>query len=302
LVVTRLRCAFLTMDDTDGWSIDSGLSFAPLETLGWEPEWRPWRCPDDAWSRYDAVYVAAPWDYPEDPQHFMQVLEKIDRSGAILVNDLSLIRWNLSKTYLRDIDAHGGDIVPSQWYDAFLAEMPESLFSDLQADQIIVKPVVSTNATDTFLLSRNVEASTREKLGDAFRDRPFVVQPFIENIQNEGEFSLFYFGNRFSHAILKTPGARDFRVQEEHGASIVAASPEPSLLRAAERVLAAVSPPPVYVRCDFVRGPDGRFLLMELEMIEPSMYLRMHADAPRRFAEAFDRHVRRRLRATAIEA
>jgi hypothetical protein len=118
-----------------------------------------------------------------------------------------------------------------------------------------------------------------------------MVQPFIESIRTEGEFSLFYFGGALSHAIRKVPKAQDFRVQEEHGASIEAILPDPSLVACADGILALVAPAPVYARCDLVRGPDGRFLLMELELIEPSMYLRMHPEAPQRFARAFDRHV-----------
>jgi glutathione synthase/RimK-type ligase-like ATP-grasp enzyme len=131
-----------------------------------------------------------------------------------------------------------------------------------------------------------------KQLQDTFSKRAFVVQPFIENIQSEGEYSLFYFGNKFSHAIQKIPKARDFRVQEEYGAAVVSVEPEPQLLQTAEHVLSLVKPAPVYVRNDFVRGPDGRFLVMELELVEPSMYLRMDSDAPRRFAAAFDNYVR----------
>ena len=110
--------------------------------------------------------------------------------------------------------------------------------------------------------------------------------------QSEGEYSLFYFNRRFSHAIRKTPKPGDFRVQEEFGADIVLVDPEPALLAAGEQVMQLVEPLPAYARVDFVEGPDGRFLLMELELIEPSMYLRMHQEAPRRFAEAFDEYVR----------
>ncbi|MFQ5546756.1 MAG: hypothetical protein ACE5FV_00580 [Woeseia sp.] len=112
--------------------------------------------------------------------------------------------------------------------------------------------------------------------------------------QTEGEFSLVFFLNEFSHAILKTPKDRDFRVQEEHGARIVAVDPEPDLLDTAAHVLSLVEPVPVYARCDFLRGPDGQFLLMELEVVEPSLYLRMDEAAPTRFARAFDAYVARR--------
>ena len=151
--------------------------------------------------------------------------------------------------------------------------------------------MISTNATDTYLIERENIPRTAIQLRDIFADRPYVMQPFIEKIQSEGEFSLFYFNNNFSHAIQKTPKRDDFRVQEEHGAEIRAVKPEPALLETADKIMQLVDPVPVYARADFVRGPDGRFLVMELELIEPSLYLRMDAEAPRRFAEAFDEYV-----------
>ena len=96
-----------------------------------------------------------------------------------------------------------------------------------------------------------------------------------------------------SHATRKVPKRGDFRVQEEHGAEVLAVTPEADLVRTGDKVMGLVTPMPAYARADFVRGPDGRFLVMELELIEPSMYLRMDPEAPRRFAEAFDDYVSR---------
>ena len=289
--MTGKRCAYLTMEDTDGWSIDADLGFPPMEALGWEIETVPWRTPGKDWNQFDAVYIGTPWDYPEDPGRFLSVLESIDRSSAILVNDLQLVRWSMAKTYLRDLEAKGAAIVPSLWYQGLAPGDLAQAFDQHGTDQIIIKPVVSTNATHTFLLTRERAIELEDELAALFRVRPFVVQPFIENIQREGEFSLFYFNCEFSHATLKTPKAKDFRVQEEYGAKVLSVSPEPALLETGDRVMRLVDPVPAYARADFVRGPDGRFLVMELEMIEPSMYLRMDSNAPQRFAEAIDKYV-----------
>lgn len=285
------RCAYLTMEYTDGWSIDADLGFTPMEELGWQVEAVPWRSETPDWNHFDAVYIGVPWDYPEDPEHFLSVLDSIDRSSALLVNDLALVHWGLPKTYLRDLEKNGAAIVPSIWYDDMKAEILDEAFAAHGCDKIIVKPVVSTNATDTILLDREQATSRMDELRARFHNRPFVVQPFIENIQTEGEFSLFYFSRRFSHAIRKIPKSADFRVQEEYGADIVSVEPEAELLRTADSVMQLVDPTPAYARADFVRGPDGRFLVMELELIEPSMYLRMDPGAPQRFATAFDDYV-----------
>ena len=294
-----LRCAFLTMEDTAGWSIDADLAFAPLARLGWHAEWLPWRRTGVDWDDYDAVYIAAPWDYPEDPQAFLRVLDAIDRSGAVLVNDLALVRWSLAKDYLRDLESRGADIVPSTWLERLDDAALDALLHRHARHALIIKPMVSTNATDTFLLEPPVPAGLRRSLLAAFANRACVAQPFIDNIRQDGEYSLFYFGGRYSHAIRKVPHAGDFRVQEEHGADIVPVEADADMRAAGDRILRLVHPVPVYCRCDLVRDGDGRCLLMELELIEPSMYLRMHPQAPRRFARAFDAYVRHKRAASA---
>lgn len=286
------RCAVLTMADTAGWAIDADLAFEPMRGLGWRPEWLPWRSAAVDWDQFDAVYIGAAWDYPEDPDRFIELLEAIDRSSAVLVNDLRLVRWNIPKTYLRDLEERGAAIVPSLWHDGLDRESLEPFFASFDTGRIVVKPVVSTNATDTYLLERPVPEALFDELQRVFRARPLIVQPFMASIVEQGEFSLFYMGGEFSHAILKVPKARDFRVQEEHGARLVGIAPPPELVATADEVLELVDPAPVYARCDFVRDRDGRFLLMELELVEPSLYLRMDPEAPARFARAFDNYVR----------
>ena len=289
------RCAFLTMDSTAGWSIDADIGIPPLEALGWCVEQVPWRSAGMAWERFDAVYIGTPWDYPEEVTRFLDVLERID-SRSLLVNPLALVRWNVSKTYLRDLEGRGAAIVPSLWRERLERGSLAACFDELEAGRLILKPVISTNARDTFLLSREQASAAEAQLLRTFGRRGLVVQPFIEQVQGEGEYSLFYFGRDFSHAIVKRPEAGDFRVQEEHGASIAAVTAmEGALLAAGDRILQLVEPVPAYARCDLVRGPDGRFLLMELELIEPSLYLRMHPEAPARFAAAFDAYVRSRM-------
>jgi len=279
------------MESTEGWSIDADLGFPPLEAKGWQVEAVPWRTSNPDWNQYHAVYIGVPWDYPEDPDGFLAVLQTIHESSATLVNDLELVRWALPKTYLRDLEERGAAIVPSIWCDEMAGHLLEQAFAAHKTERIIVKPVISTNATDTFLLTRERARDLATELSKTFDKRAFVVQPFIENIQTEGEFSLFYFNGQFSHATLKVPKAEDFRVQEEHGAQVLSIEPEPELLRTGDSVMRLVDPMPVYARADFVRGPDGRFLIMELELIEPSMYLRMDPQAPQRFADAFDQYM-----------
>ena len=279
------------MADPGDFVTDYDVSFDAMATLGWQSETVPWRDPSVEWNDYDAVYICTPWDYPQHADEFMRVLETIDNSSASLVNQLSLVQWSLSKTYLRDLEEKGAAIVPSIWFDEFDVNQVPQWFDALDSDTLVIKPDIGGNATDTFVLRNPLSAELTDRLSQLFQQRPFLVQPFIANIQTEGEFSLFFFGGEYSHAIQKIPKPGDFRVQEEHGADIRSVQPAPDLLDTAQQVLALVEPKPVYVRADFVRDAGNVFLLMELELIEPSLYLRTDDRAAARFAAAFDRHI-----------
>ncbi|MCJ7552867.1 MAG: hypothetical protein MUO34_03185, partial [Ignavibacteriaceae bacterium] len=125
-------------------------------------------------------------------------------------------------------------------------------------------------------------------LQSIFENRDYMVQPFMKNIIDEGEYSLFYFGGKYSHAISKTPKESDFRVQEEHGGIIKLVKPSTEQLLHAENSLNKINPLPLYARIDLVRTPDDQFALMELELIEPSLYFNMDIESPKRFAEIFN--------------
>lgn len=289
--MTLKRLAYLTMDDMSGWVIDTELVFPPLQALGWQANPVPWRSVNPDWNQFDAVYIGTPWDYQEDPDLFLGVLESISQSGTVLLNDISLVRWSIEKSYLRDLEGDGIAIVPSLWYERMTPGIVDNAFDALGTHQIIVKPTISASAANTYCLTRESATVQRAELENIFSDRAFLAQPFVESIQNDGEYSLFYFNGRFSHAVQKIPGDGDFRVQEEFGASIVAVTPVAALSIAAEMVLEKIELIPVYARIDFVRNVDNDVLLMELELIEPSMYLRTNPNAPGRFAEAIDQYV-----------
>ncbi len=279
--------AFLTMADMGDFVTDFHLGIPPMEALGWRVETVDWRRTTD-WDRYDAVYICTPWDYPEHLQQFMRVLESIDASRALLLNELSLVRWNLDKRYLLDVEQRGHDIVPTRYYERFAGVDADTLFDVCGSNRVVVKPAIGANAQDTFVLRRPINDELRARLGQLFDRRPFLLQPYMANIESEGEYSLFFFGGVYSHAIRKVPEAGDFRVQEEHGADILPAEPDARLLKTAASLFADIEPLPTYGRGDWVRDDAGRYRLMELELIEPSLYLRTSSGAAARFAAAFD--------------
>lgn len=282
------RCAFLTMDSLNEFEAYDELLIEPLAKLDWSVEMVPWRTPNVNWDDFEVVIIRSPWDYQQDTARFMQVLKKIDASSARLENPLYLVQWNIDKTYLRELDEQGILIVPTLWGKQPDKKRLFDSFEQLNTGEVVIKPTVSANADDTFRLKRNVNSEVVEEIIRTFADRAYMIQPFMEKIVREGEFSLFYFGGEYSHTILKTPRQDDFRVQEEHGGILKSVEPEPRLLKRAQQTMEQVWPQPLYARADYVRTSDNDFALMELELIEPSLYFNMDPESPERFARIFD--------------
>lgn len=274
---------FLSMDDLGSYVADDDLAISPLSNLGITVETVSWRQTSRAWSEFEMVVIRTPWDYQTSPAEFLAVLETIE-SQTRLENPLDIVRWNLNKRYLREMETRGTRIVPTIWDAKYNAAEFDRWLNEFGVDEIIIKPTVSATAEHTYRLM-----SYDESLESVFATREFVVQPFMPNIVAEGEFSLFYFNGEYSHAINKSPKINDFRVQEEHGGIITEIEPDESLAAAGRETVATIGRDLLYARVDFVRDDDGNFCLMELELIEPALYLRMNDRAPQRFAAAISR-------------
>jgi glutathione synthase/RimK-type ligase-like ATP-grasp enzyme len=285
------RCAFLTLEDPTGYTIDDELAYPALHAIGWGVDAVPWTRAAD-WRAYAAVVIRSTWDYVDQADRFLHVLEEIERTGVPLLNGLELVRWNLRKTYLRDLQRRGVPIVPTVWRDRLQPGELAALFHQMGAAEMVVKPVVGANAAGAFRLDEGsvVERAAEEEA--FYADRPLMAQPFVPAVTAEGEFSLFYFNGEHSHTILKTPRPADFRVQEEHGALIRPAVAEDALRAADDAALRAIGDAPLYARADFVRASDGSgFWMMEMELIEPALYFRMDSASPARFAAALQARV-----------
>jgi hypothetical protein len=315
------RCAFLTMASLDGYVSDDALVAAPLAARGWKVEFVDWRSDAD-WSAFDLAVIRSTWDYHRRLDEYLETLASI-AAATRLLNDLGTVRWNARKTYLNDLAERGVDIVPTWFGELLDGERLERLFARFDTDELVVKPSVGANAIDTRRIPRNSDRiqfsgpgnSDRHRFSNSdrirfsgnsdrhqfsspgaresratvpavFDGRQVMVQPFLRGVVEEGEFSLVYFAGELSHAILKTPRAGDFRVQEEHGGTIVAVEPEPELAAAGRAVLDRLDQTPLYARIDLVRSAPRSFQAMEVELIEPSLYLRTDEAAPERFADA----------------
>jgi glutathione synthase/RimK-type ligase-like ATP-grasp enzyme len=288
-----MRCVFLTSPALPGGTEDDGLARAALERLGWQVDVVSWR--DAALGACDAAVIRSTWDYHHHLEAFLAVLANAEAAGSVLLNPLRLVSWNARKTYLRDLASRGISTVPTVWRERLAPGSLPGLFVELGAGDIVVKPVVSASADGAVRLDRRVTPERARDIENRFVGRALMAQPVALAILEEGEYSLIYLDGAFSHAVRKTPRPGDFRVQEEHGGMIRPCEPAESLRAAGDAVLAALPEVPLYARADIVRSNDGAdWWLMELELIEPALYLGMHDGAPERFARVLDARFRYR--------
>jgi glutathione synthase/RimK-type ligase-like ATP-grasp enzyme len=255
----------------------------PLADGNFQVQPAVWTDPTYDWQSCDAVIIRSCWDYHLKLTEFLDWITTVEKAGVRVYNSPATLRWNSNKTYLRDLEAKGISIVPTLWPDKTISL--KNKLRDLGWRSAVVKPRVSATAYRTCLTSADNVSDGQLLLDDLVTGPGAMVQKFVEGIRFPGEWSLMFFAGTFSHAVIKTPKADDFRVQHDFGGSERIADPPRSVVEAASRVVAAVEPTPLYARVDGVES-EGKFLLMELELIEPALFLTSSPGAPNRFAEA----------------
>ena len=282
------RIAFLTMDSLDGFVSYDALVSDCLALRGLAVDDVSWRNSRANWDDYEMVIIRSPWDYQHSVDEFMAVLENIDASSAVLWNSLEVVRWNVRKTYLQKLHDQGIAIVPTQFIESPTESQIRGMFDVFGSDQIVIKPVIGANANDTFWLRPNSSADLLKQIETLYQGRLALLQPFIQSVVEYGETSHIFFDGQHSHSVLKTPKAGDFRVQEEHGSRIQLIQPDLALIQCAKRALEPVPRQTLYGRVDLVELSNGQQAVMELELIEPSLYLTYDPDSAARFADDVD--------------
>lgn len=242
------------------------------------------------WASFDALVIRTPWDYFERNAEFRRWLDARIASRVLMCNAGDILDWNYDKRYLRDLEAKGIPVVPT-----IAIERGERADVAARArargwDEIVVKPTISGGAYRTHRFDVDDAASYATEIEDILTDRGVLVQPFLPEIVSEGELSLLFFDGVYSHAMCKRAKPGEYRVQFQFGGTEQSVEVEPALVEQARACVLAAPSLPVYARVDGV-VKDGQFLLMELEVFEPLMFLAGHREAPGRFARAVQRRL-----------
>ncbi|HEY3585913.1 MAG TPA: hypothetical protein VGK85_02120, partial [Myxococcaceae bacterium] len=231
--------------------------------------------------RLDALVLRSTWDYHLKLQEFLAWVDAVEAARIPLFNQPSTVRWNVEKRYLSEIEELGVPIVPT-WHAS--RGSPVQLAAVLQEagwTEAVVKPSVSGGAFETWRAGPN--DADAERFARQIAAMDCLVQPFLPELVSDGEWSLLFFRGVYSHAVLKRPGQGDFRVQEEFGGVFGLVEPAPATVEAATRALEAGGHETLYARVDGVIR-NGRFEVMELELVEPTLFFGASPGAAERFA------------------
>ena len=244
-----------------------------------------WSDPGVDWSKFDAVVLRSCWDYHLRLAEFRAWLARLESLRLRVLNDADLIRWNSDKRYLIDLARRGVTTIPTMVVSNGTADDVAHVAAAEGWSRIVVKPAVSASGYETYALNAPFDEESRDiaervtALGDT------LVQPFAMEVPRDGEYSFTFIDGAYSHATIKRARGGEFRVQTEHGGSVALVEPPPALVSQASHALVVLPNAPLYARVDGIaRG--GAFLLMELELIEPNLFLEFGSRAAEKMARA----------------
>ena len=254
-----------------------------MEARGMSLQDIAWDDPTVDWTEFDLAIVGTTWDYWDRVPEFFSTLERIE-AVTRLHNPSALVKWNSRKTYLKELEAKGARLIPTEWMETADERSVRAAFDALQTDDLVIKRQIGAGA----------DGQHRLKRGDAIPDmpHPMMAQAFVPSIQTEGEYSFIFIDGEFCHCLVKRAAAGDYRIQSLYGGKEEPVAPPAEDLSAARAIISVLDKAPLYGRVDMVRGADDQLLLMELELIEPYLYPLEGSELGERMAAAVEKRLR----------
>ncbi len=281
--IALVSCVQLPEPDADMVPLEAAVRAAGLscEVVGWDD-------PAVNWSRFRLTLLRATWNYPQMLPAFLDWLARVDPVTR-LWNPLALVRWNAHKGYLLELAARGIPVAPTELVRAGSAVTLAEIVDRRGWDEVVVKPAVSLGSFRTIRAGRAGRAGLdagEAHLRSLAAERDVLVQQYMPAVEGYGERALIWIDGALTHAVRKAPR---FEGDREQVSEAIAIAPAEAAL--AERVLASIDMPKLYGRVDVAPGPDGQPLVMELELVEPSLFFRQSPEALARMVRALGREV-----------
>lgn len=253
---------------------------------GWALRVIDWEAPMSHFDGVDLVMVGSSWNYWDKAEAFLSKLEALGEAGITICNSSEVVRWNIRKTYLKQLEERGARTIPTLWLDHMDARDAEAAMDTFACDKLVVKRQIGAGAEGQEMLERGQVAT------DWRFDHPAMVQPFLPAIAETGELSFLFFGGTFSHCVQKLPKAGDYRIQSLYGGTEITHHPSVDEIAQASAIIEALPfDAPLYARIDMLEGENSNLLLMEAELIEPYLYPEQGPNMGQTLAEAIAREL-----------
>lgn len=234
---------------------------------------------------WDAVLIRTPWDYALHQKEFLEWLHSVEQKGVPLWNPYDLLVWNSDKRYLQELARAGVTIVPSLFIEQGHICSLEEICLPWNDSDIVVKPTVGAGGKWTYRLAPSERKAFQTEWESLILQQGFMVQPFMDSILDEGEWSLHFFDGNYSHAVRKFPSKGEFRVQDDHGGSAEPGDAPKWLQEQARQVCEVIPYPWLYARVDGL-VLEQQLFVMELELIEPELFFRADPLSAKRMLSA----------------
>lgn len=240
-----------------------------LAALGMELVEVRWREIAERAAEFAAILPLLVWDYFEgNDEAFLTAIAKAEQVTPVF-NSFDILKWNADKSYLDELHARGAPVIRTLTVERVTPKNVERAFEELETETLVIKPQVGGGAWRQVLHKKGEPFPA----DDTLPPEGALIQPFLSSVTEEGEYSFLYFGGRFSHAARKTPKAGDYRIQSIYGGAEETYEPTQAERDNARDILDVLDTAPLYARVDLLRGDDGLLKLIELECIEPYLYL-----------------------------
>lgn len=287
------RVAYITSEDLPDLIDDDLLAVALLKERGVAVEPLVWDRALLEPERFDALIFRSCWNYHQKYRDFLAFIERLEALGRPVFNSLALTKWNIDKSYLLELAAKGAALPKTRLLKVGETADPVDVAQSLGVESVVVKPTVSLNGHDTYCLSARENTAIRAAV-ESIGARDILIQEFVPEIKTYGETSLLFFNGVYSHAVRKFAAANEFRIHAEYGGTRAGFKASPALIGQAKSIVESIDEPLLFARVDLIERANGEAALVELEIVDPMLYLGYDAGAPARFADAVAERVSER--------
>lgn len=262
--------------------IDEAPLIDALRAAGHDAGTLAWDDPSSDPGAFDLCVLRATWNIHLQPLEFLEWLENASRRSRIC-NAHDVVRWNLDKRYLIELQSAGIPIVPTAWATRSARTDLRSIVDATGWSEVVIKPIISAASFMTRRFRTDAIDAAQQFLSDALTERDMMVQQYMPSVEHGGERAIVWIDGKITHAVEKAPRFAD----NEERVSGRDVTPEEQTF--AERVMRSAPDGLLYARIDVMEDEEGSLRLSELELIEPSLYFPFSEAALARFVRAVSR-------------